>query len=110
MNGIVSELGNPNAVFITGTMRDFGRKTLGQVFGSEAHGEAYAEILSHWDADSLTKDHVRQVDPSRRGFHPRIAGSACDTVAELQRYQFWEWLQQMVKGKHKRHYVSLFPI
>ncbi len=92
------------------TMRDFGRKTLGQVFGSEEHGEAYAEILSHWDAGSLTKEHTKQADPNRRGFRARIAGSACDTVEDFQRYRFWEWLQQMVKGKRDRYYASPFPI
>ena len=91
-------------------MRDFGRKTLGQVLGSEEHGEAYAEILSHWDAGSLTKEHTKQADPNRRGFRARIAGSACDTVEDFQRYLFWEWLQQMVKGKRDRYYASPFPI
>ena len=38
------------------TMRDFGRKTLGQVLGSAEHGEAYVEVLAHWDAGTLTKD------------------------------------------------------
>ena len=92
------------------TMRDFGRKTLGQVLGSQEHGEAYAEILSHWDAGSMTKDLAKQADPSRRGFRPRIAGSACDTVEEFQRYRFWEWLQRMIRGKHDRNYASPFLI
>jgi hypothetical protein len=78
--------------------------------GSQEHGEAYAEILSHWDAGSLTKEHTKQVDPNRRGFRMRVAGSGCDTVAEFQRYRFWEWLQQMVKGKHPRNYATPFPI
>ena len=34
-----------------------------------------------------------------RDARARIAGSACDTVEDFQRYRFWEWLQQMVKGK-----------
>ena len=92
------------------TMRDFGRKTLGQVFGSEEHGEAYAEKLSQWDAGTLTKEHAAEVDPSRHGFRVRVAGSAGDTLEEFQRYRFWEWLQQMVKGKCDRRYVSPFPI
>jgi hypothetical protein len=92
------------------TLRDFGRKTLGQVFGSEEHGEAYAEILSHWDAGTLTKDHKSQVAPNRRGFRVRVAGSACDTVDEYQRFRFWEWLQLMVKENRDRHYASPFPL
>jgi hypothetical protein len=92
------------------TMRQFGRKTLGQVLGSEEYGEAYAEVLAHWDAGSLKKEHVKQTDPSLRGFRPRIAGSACDTVEEYQRYRFWDWLRQMAKGKHEGRYVTPFPI
>ena len=92
------------------TMRGFGRKTLGQVLGSEEHGEAYAEILAHWDAGTLTKEHRQGADPVRRGFKPRIAGSAYDPLEEFQRYRFWDWLQQMIKGKRDRDYVTPFPI
>ena len=91
-------------------MRGFGRKTLGQVLGSEANGEAYAEILAHWDAGTLTKQQVKEADPARHGFKPRVAGSACDTVEEFQRYRFWEWLQRMAKGRHDRNYETPFPI
>jgi hypothetical protein len=91
-------------------LRQFGRKTLGQVLGSEEHGEAYAEILANWDAGTLTKEHVKEADPGKRGFRARVAGSACDTVEEFQRYRYWEWLQRMVKGKHDRNYVTPFPI
>jgi len=92
------------------TMREFGRKTLGQVLGSAEHGEAYAEILSRWDAGSLTKEDKEQVNPSRRGFRPRIAGSAYDTLEDLQRYRFWAWLQQMIKDQRGRNDSVSLPI
>ena len=92
------------------TMREFGRKTLGQVLGSAEHGEAYAEILSRWDAGTLTKEDKEQVNPSRRGFRPRIAGSAYDTLEDLQRYRFWAWLQQMIKDQRGRNDSVSLPI
>jgi hypothetical protein len=92
------------------TLRDFGRKTLGQVFGSKEHGEAFAEIFAHWDAGTLTKEHEKQADPNRRGFKVRRAGSECDTVEEFQRYRFWGWLNQMIAEKRDRRYVQQFPI
>lgn len=92
------------------TLRDFGRKTLGQVFGSAEHGEAYAEILAHWDAGTLTEEHSKAIDPNRRGFNPRSCGSPCDTVEEYRVYRFWEWLRFMVTRKCERNYSSHFPI
>jgi hypothetical protein len=92
------------------SMREFGRKTLGQVLGSEEHGQAYAEILSHWDAGTLTKDHKAQVAPDRQGFRVVPAGSTGDTVDEYQRFRFWEWLQQMVEENRDRQYSSRFPL
>jgi hypothetical protein len=92
------------------TFREFGRKTLGPVLGSEEHGEAFAEILAHWDGGTLTEEHQKQVDPNRRGFNVKVCGSACDTVETYQRYRFWEWLASMVKHKCDRHFAPPFPI
>lgn len=93
------------------TLRDFGRKTLGQVLGSEEDGEAFAEILAHWDAGSLTAEHVHNADPARHGFEVKVAGSACDTVEQYDRYRFWRWLQEMVARKTSgRNDCGPFPI
>lgn len=92
------------------TLRDFGRKTLGQVLGSEEDGESYARILAHWDAGTLTAEHAGQVAPEKHGFRTRAAGSACDTVEEFQRYRFWNWLEQMVACRSNRHDCGPFPI
>ncbi len=92
------------------TMRQFGRKTLGPILGSEERGEVFAEILSHWDAGTLTAEHEKQVDPNRHGFAVRSCGSACDTTDAYQRYRFWEWLSAMVKGRRDRRFAPPFPI
>jgi hypothetical protein len=92
------------------TLREFGRKTLGQVLGSAEDGEAFAEVLAHWDAGALTAEHEKQADPNRHGFTSRMAGSACDTVEQYRQYRFWEWLHQMVKGRTDRHHCRTFPL
>jgi hypothetical protein len=92
------------------TLREFGRKTLGQVLGSEEHGEAYAEILAHWDAGTLTAEHARQAAPGRYGFRAVVSGSACDTPAEFERYHFWRWLEQMVARRSSRNDCGPLPI
>lgn len=92
------------------TLRDFGRKTLGQVLDGEHHGEEFATVLAHWDAGSLTAEHESQAHPDRHGFSLRMAGSACETVEQLRRYRFWEWLHQMVKARTDRHHCRTFPL
>jgi hypothetical protein len=92
------------------TLREFGRKTLGQVLGAAEKGEAYVELLAQWDAGKVTKEQAKAADPARHGFKPRIAGSAYDTFEEYQRYRYWAWLHQMIKGKRDRAYSSPLPI
>ena len=79
-------------------MCDFGRKTLGQVLGSEEDGEAYAEILSHWDAGILTDEQKDAARPYRHGFGRRPCGSDSEHVDDYQRYLFWRWLSRVAHG------------
>lgn len=74
------------------TLREFGRKTLSQVLGSEEDGEAFAVVLSHWDAGTLTDDLKKLARPTRHGFVGALCGSECDNADDLQRYNFWSWL------------------
>lgn len=88
------------------TMRDFGRKTLSQVLGSEEDGETYAVILSHWDAGTLTDDLKKQANPADHGFILSRAGSACKDADDLQRHHFWSWLSSMANSNFNRHHSS----
>ena len=84
------------------TIRDFGRKTLSQVLGTEEEGETFAEILSHRDAGTLTADHRKQADPACHGFTGPSHASICTTVEQLQRYHFWAWLASEVQEDGRR--------
>jgi len=89
------------------SMREFGRKTLSQVLGSESDGEDYAVVLSHWDAGTLTDDLKALAAPKNHGFRPRICGSSCDDAAALQRHHFWAWLSAMAAGGRGRHHADM---
>lgn len=91
------------------SLREFGRRTLGQVLGSPEDGEEYALILAHWDAGTLTDDLKRRADPACHGFTRRIAGSECDDLESYQRYRIWRWLHEM--ANHTNVWASrLFPV
>ena len=89
------------------TLCDFGRKTLGQVLGSEKDGESFALVLAHWDAGTLTDDLKTLAMPANHGFIAAICGSECDNVDDLQRYNFWAWLNdQATRPGSNRHNCS----
>jgi len=78
------------------SMRQFGRKTLGQVLGSEDQGEAYAEILSHWDAGTLSDAHKKQAPAAWREAGGKAYGLARQSAEQWQRSRLWGWLDDVV--------------
>lgn len=88
------------------TVRDFGRKTLSHVLGSEEDGEAFAVVLSHWDAGTLSEELRKQADPANHGFASRVCGSQCDRVDDQQRYNLWSWLHWATTHQTSRHSCS----
>jgi hypothetical protein len=91
-------------------LREFGRKTLGQVLGSEKDGEDYAVILAHWDAGTLTDNLKKLANPARHGFTDRICASNCEDTDDFQRWRFWDWLHGMARSGAGRQTVLSFPI
>jgi hypothetical protein len=85
------------------TIRDFGRKTLGQVLGAEDEGEAFAELLASWDAGTLTEAQKKDIDGRSRDLRGKVAGGTA-----LDRWRFWHWLAHMAAGRAERHTVSVF--
>ena len=79
------------------SLRDFGKKTLSQVLGSQSAGEAFVDAMAHWDAGTLTDTLKSSARPEAQSFSSRIAGSSCKDANELQRYNFWRWLSTAVK-------------
>ena len=52
---------------------DLGRKTIGQVLGSQDDGESFVRILAHWDADTLTESQIREAEQRAHGLRGRVA-------------------------------------
>jgi hypothetical protein len=88
------------------SLRDFGRKTLAQVLGSEKDGEDFARILAHWDAGTLTDDLKKLASPSNHGFASVNSGSESANPDEQQRYNFWLWLHGRANSVSSRHNCS----
>ena len=86
------------------TLRDFGRKTMGQVLGSEDEGEAFAELLAHWDAGTLTEQHRKDLHDRRWPLRRTICASADD----LERWRFWDWLDRVASGPAEIQTASFF--
>jgi len=84
------------------SLRAFGRKTLGQVLGGEDAGEAFAEILAHWDAGTLTQ--AQKDDAGKRAGDLR--GKVASQGKDLVRWRFWNWLSCMCAARTERHTVS----
>ena len=85
------------------TLRDFGRKTLGQVLGSEDEGEAFAEFFAHWDAGTLTDAQKEDLSQKARELRGQVAWAK-----ELERWRFWDWLAAMASGRVEKHTASAF--
>jgi hypothetical protein len=84
------------------TLRDFGRRTLGQVFGNEQEGEAFAELLAGWDAGTLAGSQENEIAARAR----ELQGSVGDEGSGLARWRFWHWLHRVAEGAPERHTVS----
>lgn len=86
------------------SLREFGRKTLGQIFGSEEEGEIFAEIFAHWDAGTLNSYHKDQVKKKTS----ELAKNVAEKGTDIERWRFWNWLLMMVSGVIEKHTVSFF--
>ncbi|MHC4443503.1 MAG: hypothetical protein ACYTA5_12965, partial [Planctomycetota bacterium] len=85
------------------TIRQFGKKTLGQVLDSEDQGEAFAELLAHWDAGTLTEDQCKDLSRRAGGLTRQVSGGE-----NLSQWRFWNWLNNVAEGKQDKHTVSIF--
>jgi hypothetical protein len=85
------------------TLIEFGRKTLAQVLGGEDEGEAFVELLAHWDAGSLTDDQKKDVADRATDLRRKVASGE-----GLERFRFWDWLNRMAQSAQERHTVSEF--
>ncbi len=85
------------------TIRDFGRKTLGQVLHSEDEGERFVEIFAHFDAKSLTDAHKDEARKMADELWQRVSAGH-----DLDRWRFWHWLSNVANGRTEPQTISEF--
>ena len=78
------------------SLRDFGRKTLGAVLGSERDGEDFIEVMARCDSGDITDEVRKLADPASHGFGGVVCGYLGRDIIAFQRYGFWRWLSQAV--------------
>ena len=79
----------------------FGRKTLGQVLGSDDEGERYVRLLAAWDSNELSQDQKHEINQSwTAASKPMMLGK------EVETWRFWDWLRSASDGD--RRAVSSF--
>ena len=82
-------------------MRDFGVKTLGAVLGIKADGEAFAELLTHWEAGTLSDRQKADLQQRSRSLLNEVSGGR-----HLIRWRFWNWLACQATGYRERQTVN----
>jgi len=85
------------------SLRDFGRKTLGQVLGSEDEGEAFAVLLANIGDGWLTNDQIQEIDTRKRDLRTRVSSGT-----DLTCWRFWDWMHHMAKDIKEPYTVSTF--
>lgn len=84
-------------------IRDFGRKTLGQVLGSEEEGERFAEFFAHYDAGTLSDSQKQDIAEMAHSLYMSVSRGR-----DLDRWRFWHWLWNVSQGKVEQQTVSEF--
>lgn len=83
------------------TLRDFGKKTLGQVFGDEKEGEDYVELLALWEANKITQKERDLVKARYDKAYEIIVPYSKDVDEDQKtRFFFWNWLYRLLSGFH----------
>jgi len=85
------------------SLREFGRKTMGQVLGSEDEGERFVELLTAWDAGSLTEEQKKDLSKRRWGYKAGLP-----QLSDLERYRCWAWLDRVASSPPEKHTASFF--
>ncbi|HUW55950.1 MAG TPA: hypothetical protein VMZ92_04895 [Planctomycetota bacterium] len=86
------------------SLRDFGRTTLGRVLADEDEGEAFVEVLAHWDAHAASDVQVKEAQSRAKALRKSVSGGRAD----LDRLHFWDWLERMVTGRADAHTAGFF--
>ncbi|ANE47103.1 hypothetical protein SY83_13470 [Paenibacillus swuensis] len=91
------------------TLRDFGRKTLGQVFHDEAEGEAFVVLFAHWDAGTLTEEHRELLSAKWTALQKLITVGNSETVNDkMDWFRFWHWLHTSITAAKEPHTATFY--
>ncbi|MFO7612481.1 MAG: hypothetical protein R6W99_08390, partial [Clostridia bacterium] len=91
------------------TLRDFGRKTLGEVFDDEAEGERFIELVAQWDAGTMTDGERAEITSKRKELVSLVqVGADANMGKNMHRFRFWCWLQKMAIGEKEMHTASFY--
>jgi len=91
------------------SLRDFGRKTLGQVMDSAEEGEVYVELLAHLESGPLTEpQHKEMINRTRQATDKVYSpdGRAVEDI--MDRWRLWDWLYIMDQGPIRRHVINTY--
>ena len=75
---------------------------MAQVLGSEEEGVAFAECFAHWDAGTLTEPQKAEIEKRANAW-----SSAASVGRGLDKWRFWNWLNQMTKSRFDRQTVGI---
>lgn len=83
------------------TLREFGQKTLGEVFDNPKEGEDYVEILALWQADRIDEALKKRIKERYDAAYSVIVPYSEDASdSKLTRFFFWNWLYRLLSGFH----------
>jgi len=91
------------------SLRDFGRKTLGQVMDSAEEGEAYIELLAHLESGTLTEDQHKELITRTRLATDKVYDPDDRAIERvMNRWRLWDWLYVMNQGPIRRQVINTY--
>ena len=83
------------------TLREFGQKTLGEVFNDPKEGEDYVEILALWQENLVDEELKKRVKERYDAAYSIIVPYSEDASDFAHtKFFFWNWLYRLLSGFH----------
>lgn len=91
------------------SLREFGRKTLGQIMENEEEGEAFIELYAHLESGSFTEDHRKEMITRTRLATDKVEHGDIQHVEPIMdRWRLWDWLYVMDQGPTRRQVINTY--
>lgn len=83
------------------TLREFGQKTLGEVFNNPKEGEDFVEILALWEAGKVDEQLKKRIKERYDAAYSIIVPYSKDvSESKHTKFFFWNWLYRLLSGFH----------